>query len=333
MKPSVLKQFLVSALRHKRKVLIKGPPGGGKSDLVEQAAEEAQYDLLISHPAVSDPTDYKGMPAIAKNGAEAHFLPFGDLNEMIRAERPLAVFVDDIGQAPHSVQAALMQLLLARRVNGHKISDHVVFVGATNDTSHRAGVQSILEPVKSRWDTIVELETDIDDWCLWAYRNNVPAEVIAFIRFRPNLLHAFEPTRDLVNTPSPRTVAAVGKWVADGICANADMAMHVITGAAGKAFAAEFLGFLRVYQQLPTIDQIMLDPQGAPVPRDPSACYAVTAALVKRFNAANARKIFTYSSRLHPEFEMVLVRDAQRVNEDLKTCPEFTQWAIRNSNN
>ncbi len=325
MRPAELKSFLVKALTHKLKVLIKGPPGCAKSDICEQAANEAGYRLMVSHPAVSDPTDYKGMPAITNGGKEAHFLPFGDLNEMIHAKEPLAVFFDDIGQAPHSVQAALMQLLLARRVNGHRISDHVVFIGATNDTSHRAGVQSILEPVKSRWDTIVEVAVNVDDWCAWAFQNEVPAEVIAFIRFRPNLLHAFEPTRELVNTPSPRTVAAVGKWVKAGLT---DLA--VIAGAAGQAFASEFVGFLRVYEQLPTIDQILLDPERAPVPTNPSALFAVTTALVKRFTKQAARKVFTYSARLPKEYEMCLIRDAQRVNPDLPTCKEFVEWVTAN---
>src|SRR2546427_166951 len=84
MRPSQLRALLVTAFKHRRKVLVKGPPGGGKSDIVSQAADEVQADLLISHPAVSDPTDYKGMPAILPDG-RAEFLPFGDLNKLICA--------------------------------------------------------------------------------------------------------------------------------------------------------------------------------------------------------------------------------------------------------
>jgi hypothetical protein len=171
---------LVTAFKHRRQVLVKGPPGGGKSDIVSQAVQEVQADFLIEHPAVADPTDYKGMPAVLANGT-AEFLPFGDLNRLIQAQRPLVCFLDDIGQAAPAVQAALMQLLLARRVNGHKISDHIVFCGATNDTKHTAGVAGMLEPVKSRWHSIVELEVSVDDWCAWALANNMPPELIAFI--------------------------------------------------------------------------------------------------------------------------------------------------------
>ena len=327
MTPTQLASHLTASLPKKRKTLIKGKPGVGKSDIVEQAARTVGAELLISHPAVSDPTDYKGMPAITNNGTEAHFLPFGDLDALIKADKLTICFLDDIGQAPHGVQAALMQLILARRVNGHAISDDVVFVGATNDSSHRAGVNSILEPVKSRWDTILELEPDVDAWCKWALGPGaMPPEIVGFIRFRPELLCKFEPTRELTNSPSPRTVAAVGRWVADGVTD-----LEVLAGAAGQGFAAEFLGFLKIYRALPSIDQILLDPLAAPVPKDPAALYAVTAALVRRFTAQNAGRVFTYAARLPKEFEVCLVRDAQRQNQELVNTREFTEWMVRNA--
>ncbi len=331
MKPSQLTTHLSLSLPKLRKTLIKGPPGVGKSDLVESAARAVGADLLLSHPAVSDPTDYKGMPAVNAAGTEAHFLPFGDLNALIKAQKLTVCFLDDIGQAPHGVQAALMQLILARRVNGHRISDHVVFVGATNDTSHRAGVHSILEPVKSRWDAIVELQPDLDDWCTWALGpGNMPAELIGFISFRPELLNKFEPTRELTNSPCPRTVAAVGRWLNDWNGNLPGHAMEVLTGAAGAGFAAELLGFLQIYRSLPNIDQILLDPSRARVPTEPAALYAVTAALTRRFNAANALPVFTYAARLPKEHEVLLVKSGTRANPDLTSCREFTAWAIPN---
>ncbi len=326
MTPKALTAHLATSLPKKRKTLIKGPPGIGKSDIVEQACAAAGAELIISHPAVSDPTDYKGMPAITTNGTEAHFLPFGDLNALIKATKPTVCFLDDIGQAPHGVQAALMQLILARRVNGHAISDQVVFLGATNDTSHRAGVNSILEPVKSRWDTIVELKPDLDDWCAWALGpGQMPAEIVGFIRFRPNLLNDFQPSRELTNSPSPRTVAACGRWVRDGITD-----LEVLSGAVGQGFAAEFLGFLSIYRSLPSIDQILLDPANAPVPKEPAALHAVSTALVRKFTKANANRVFTYAARLPKEFEACLVLDGQRHNQELVHTREFTEWGIRN---
>ncbi len=124
------------------------------------------------HPVVSDPTDFKGLPGII--GDKAEFLPFGDLRQMIEADKPTIVFLDDLGQAPAVVQAACMQLLLARQINGKKISGHIVFIAATNRREDRAGVTGILEPVKSRFKTILDLEVSADEWTEWAFKNNMP---------------------------------------------------------------------------------------------------------------------------------------------------------------
>ena len=105
-------------------------------------ATSLKHDLIITHPVVEDPTDYKGMPAVVQGdgGPTASFLPFGELNRMLSATVPTVVMMDDLGQAPPAVQAAVMQLILARQINGRRISDHVSFIAATNRREDRAEV-------------------------------------------------------------------------------------------------------------------------------------------------------------------------------------------------
>ena len=165
-KPSQLRTLLSHAIPAKMPVLICSGPGIGKSSIVEQACAEAEADCIIMHPVVSDPTDFKGMPWVGDG--RATFLPFGDLEQLIHAAKLTACFIDDLGQATPAVQAAAMQLILARTINGHRVSDQVVFIAATNRRTDRAGVSGILEPVKSRFATLVELTADLNDWCVWA---------------------------------------------------------------------------------------------------------------------------------------------------------------------
>ena len=184
MKPSHLSTYLELAIRNRTPVLITGAPGIGKSDIVGQAAAKAGYELIVEHPVVADPTDYKGIPWVDKDG-NANFVPIGNLARMMQATSPTVVLLDDIGQAMLAVQAAVMQLLLARRVNDKLIPDCVTFLAATNRRTDRAGVTGLLEPVKSRFVSIINLDVDLEDWVKWALANNLPTELIAFIRFRP----------------------------------------------------------------------------------------------------------------------------------------------------
>ncbi len=328
MRAKQLKETIKFSINNKYPLLIKGAPGIGKTDIVAQACLETGTELIVSHPVVSDPTDFKGLPFPNKEGTAAKFLPFGDLLRLIKADRPTVFFLDDLGQASSSVQAAAMQLLLARRINGHKVSDKVIFLAATNRRQDRAAVQGILEPVKSRFAAILELEVNIDDWVEWAIENDMPIELIAFIRFRP-ILHDFKPTAEIINTPNPRTVAAVGMMMNAGLPKDSEYEM--ISGAAGEGFAAEFLSFLKIYRDLPDIDKLIADPDKADVPDEPSTLFAVCGALSAKANKKNFGNIIKFTDRLPGEFQVLLIKDAIKRNKGLANTKEFSVWAIKHS--
>lgn len=321
MRPQELISLLSKTIPIKLPILIKGAPGIGKSDIVAQAADEASANLIIDHPVVADPTDAKGLPAVVEG--EAVFLPFGNLKKWMNAKTLTVVLLDDFGQAPAMVQAAYMQPILAREVAGHKISPHVVFIVATNRREDKAGVTGILEPVKSRFATIVELIPNVDDWCAWALANKVPPELVAFVRFRPELfMAAGAPTNDIVNRPSPRTITNLGKLFTAGLDG-----LEVLAGAAGQGFAAEFIGFVKVFQSLPSIDAILISPEKAPVPEEPAALYAVATALASRISVNNAGRVIKYATRLPDEFGVLCLCDGLRREPKAAENRDFIKWA------
>lgn len=322
MKHGELASLLSRTIPARLPVLITGAPGVGKSDAVAQAAESTNAKLIISHPVVSDPTDFKGLPFPDKKGETAKFLPFGDLAELVHATDLTVFFLDDLGQAPPSVQAACMQLLLARRVNGHRVSDSVCFVAATNRRTDRAGVQGLLEPVKSRFAAIVNLDADLDSWVKWALKAQLPTELIAFLRFRPALLHDFRPTQDLVNTPSPRTWHNVARLMSAGIDSY-----EPIAGAVGEGAAAEFVGFLKIFRSLPNPDLILLNPGAADVPTDPATLYALVGALARKASANTFDRLATYFNRLPAEFSVLAVRDSVQICPEVVNTRAFIGWA------
>jgi len=321
MTPKELKRELLKAMVAKLPIMIKGAPGVGKSDIVEQVAEELGMNLIISHPVVSDPTDAKGLPAIVNGKAE--FLPFGDLRRMMEAKKPTIAFLDDLGQAPAVVQAAFMQLILARRINGHKISKHIVFIAATNRRKDKAGVTSILEPIKSRFASIWELKASPEDWIEWAYANDMPTDLIGWIHFRPDMLCKDEATTDIVNHPCPRTVASAGRLTKAGMDS-----LKILQGTLGEAGGIDYYGFRKVFNSLPNIDALIANPASAIVPNEPSTLYAVVAALVEKGTKKNANNIFAYAERLPAEFGALLWRDLAQKKPETKETTGYIQWAV-----
>ncbi|GAG07863.1 unnamed protein product, partial [marine sediment metagenome] len=240
------------------------------------------------------------------------------------AKSPTIVFLDDLGQGAAAVQKAYMQLILARRINGHMVSDQVVFVAATNRREDKAGVTGILEPVKSRFKSILHLEVNAKDWIEWALENDVHMGVVGWIHYQPNMLTAGKPTNDIVNHPCPRTVTNASDLL------KADMGSHAeLSGALGEVGAASLRGFLNVYENLPDLDTILDNPDSAIIPDEPSALYATAMALVERANKSNANNIFRYIGRWQGTFADVaayLVEDMRVKHPETSSTSGYIQW-------
>lgn len=335
MRPSYVYQWLKLAIENNYPTLLKSAPGCAKTSLVEQACKDSTVRLIVSHPVVQESVDYRGMPwvfADKTGNPDATFVPFNQLKELIEAKERTVFFFDDLGQAATSVQAACMQLILARTLNEHKVSDEVVFFAATNRKQDKAGVSGILEPVKSRFHTIIDVDVHEDDWIEWAYKNGVPAGLIQYIRWRKGpALFNFQPTLDIQNSPCPRTVSKVGEMLRKGI--PEALRFDVFSGACGEAWAREFAGFLKIMENLPDIDEILKNPDKAKVPEKNKAdvIYAICGALIERASKENFKNIVTYAEKLPIEYSLMVVKDCILKNKSLASTQAWQKWIRENA--
>jgi hypothetical protein len=171
----------------------------------------------------------------------------------------------------------------------------------------------------------LDLDMDRDDWMNWAIDAAIEPVVIAFHRFRDDMLHSYDPKAR--TSPNPRG----WEFVSDICKQNPDprVELAMFEGIVGTATAVEFAGFKKLYRELPQIDAILLDPKKTPVPAQPNVRYAVAAALARRASASNFGRIVTYLERMPVEFNVLAVKMAiGRANGELSSTPEFTKWAI-----
>lgn len=324
MKIHELKPFLKSAIENGLKILIKGSPGIGKTELIREIGAEIGAEIVVWIASVSDPTDLKGLPANVKGNAE--FLPYGDLRKLIEAKHTTLCFFDDIGQATPNVQAAIMHLIQAREIGSVKISDKVVFVGATNDVGQMAGVSGLMEPLKSRWDTIVTMESDIASWSAWARKAGVPPELIAYLNFQPAALCEFIPTKQLTNSPNPRTWNSVAKWMQLGV-----RNLEIFVGAVGQSQAVQAIAFFDLLGKLPPLADIIAAPMSATIPHELNLKYAIVAGLSRLTSPKTISPILQFLGRLPKEFEVFGVQLCFSQCPKIADETAFRDWSVNNS--
>lgn len=327
MYPAELKKILKFSIGNNLPVLVLGEPGIGKTEIIKSVGDELSHPIFFKHPVVDEAIDYKGLPGIVNGQAE--FLPYGDLRILIEAKEKTIIFIDDFGQSELPVQKALMQLLLERTINGQRISDHIIFIAASNRNQDKAGVGYIIEPLKSRFKSIVKLEVRLEDWTTWAINKGLPHELIQFIRFKPDMLFSHNPTREIVNSANPRTVASVGNWMLKGL--PKEFELEVFQGAAGESFAIEFMSFLQIARELPDPREILANPLKAEIPNNLSAKAALSGALAHHVTAATLPNMFAYLNRFEPEYVVKAAKEVVSYKDDLLFQPAFMEFAKKYS--
>jgi hypothetical protein len=329
MKPSIAAQIIEKMVLNYKPVLLVGMPGIGKTSIIEQVAEKTGSDLMVSHPVVNDPTDAKGFPCVVDNVAQ--FLPFGDLNYALnyKGER-LIWLLDDLGQARPATQAGYMQLILTGRVNGHSLPGTVVFIAATNRREDKAGVSGILEPVKSRFHMIIEIEPDVESFISWGLMTRrIRKEVIACLRLFPELLVS-PPSREIKPSANPRV------WEFASQCLDTNFPPALIydslVSCLGEEAGSQLYGMITVFKNLPSVTSIIKAPGSVEFPTNPSSLHALCIVLAKFLEKKPEKvdQIFTFANRLPGDFSVCLIRDSLALNPALTDTKAFQEWSAKN---
>ena len=220
MKPSKLYEALHALIGERVPLHIWGPCGVGKSQIVGQVAADLDFSFLDVRAVQLDPVDLRGLPRIAADQTEwvpPKFLPTSGKG---------ILFLDELTSAPQMTQAGCYQLVLDRKLGEYVLPDGWVVVAAGNPASERGVHFAMPRPLRNRF-VHLELEADLNDWCNWAVKARIRPEIIAFLRLKPELLHAGDTAADANAWPTPRS------W---------EMASNVLSGVAKRRNAALLWG-------------------------------------------------------------------------------------------
>ncbi len=313
-------------------VMLWGPPGVGKSQMVAQVAERHGMPVIDVRLSQMEPSDLRGIPFRVDDRVE--WAVPAMLPDAERHGPQGILFLDEITSVPPSVSAAAYQLILDRRLGAYTVPDGWAIFAAGNRQGDRGVTYTMPAPLANRFSHF-EVDINLDDWVAWAYAHDIDDRLIAFLRFRPELLFEFDPAHNPVAFPSPRSWEFAHRAL-QKFGDLPELLTGTLQACVGPAAGIELAAFVENLDKLPDIDAIVRG-EKVGVPKETDLQYAVAAALVGRaIRARSASKpagiygyILEYAGTF-PQREMgvMLVSDMYRaIGQEIFAVPQFSRWA------
>lgn len=305
---------------------ILGAPGGGKSAVAREviASLGIETDKVIEFTAsLRDPVDVLGTPN--NSGDYTRWVPPQEFYAIRAGQGRAALILEELSDAPVPMQNALCGVIYDRRAGNLQLSDQLFIIATGNRTEDKSGANRITSKLANRTRRF-DFQENVDDWTTWALDNDIDPVLIQFLRFRPGLLSDFDANR--FANPTPRSWERVNRIPSS---LDGGLFFDNCAGEVGEGAAAEYTGFKRIYESLPDVDSILLSPDTADVPSDPATLYALTGALARKSTKDNFDRVSKYINRMAPEFNVMTIKDAIKLQPTIKHSRAFIEWASRNA--
>ena len=269
------KAAILRCFAKQRPLFLWGPPGIGKSELVEGITNELgglMVDLRLSQ---MDPTDLRGIPYYNKDKGVMDWAPPIDLpDEETASQYPIVVlFLDEMNSAAPSVQAAAYQLVLNRRIGKYKLPKNVVMVAAGNREGDKGVTYRMPAPLANRF-VHLEMRVDYESWLQWAASNNIHKDVIGYISYAKQDLYDFDPKSISRSFATPRSWTFVSELLDDGM--SDSTVTDLIAGTIGEGTAVKFMAHRKIASRLPMPEDVLSGKVTDLEIKEVSAMYSLT---------------------------------------------------------
>lgn len=324
--------LITSFIKANVPVNLIGSPGVGKSDVIKQVAESLNLKLIDFRLSTADPTDLSGMPFV-ENGRSV-FLPNVAFpiatDEVPEGYKGWLLFLDEISNAPMSVQAAAYKLILDREVGLHKLHDNVKIVSAGNKLDDGAAVVAEMSTALKSRMAHINIEVSINAWMDWALTNKVHHSITSFIQFKPTALYAFNPNSAEDTFPCPRTWGMLNNIVTSAGMSDPSIS-SLASAVIGDGPAIEYINYCKNFANAPTFEQIVNNPEGTEVPKELSTMYALSGSIGAQTTKETAEAVMTYVAKMPREFQLRTFNDMTKRDPSLVIVPSIRKWVTTNA--
>ena len=200
-----LGNYLIPAVRQ-RPVLLMGPPGIGKTQIMEQIAAEEGVGLVAYTITHHTRQSAIGLPFIEKRtyGGEEFSVTEYTMSEILASVYQLMektgikegiLFLDEINCVSETLAPMMLQFLQCKTFGNQKLPEGWLIVAAGNPPEYNKSVRDFdvvtLDRVKR-----IDVEEDFAVWKEYAYRKGLHGAVISYLDIKKDNFYRIETTVD-----------------------------------------------------------------------------------------------------------------------------------------
>jgi hypothetical protein len=250
------RKSLLRAFKVQRPLFLWGPPGIGKSELVEGITRDLGGLMIDLRLGQMEPTDIRGIPFYNKDIGKMDWAEPVELpDEVTASQYPVVVlFLDELNSAAPSVQSAAYQLILNRRIGKYKLPSNVVMVAAGNRESDKGVTYRMPTPLANRF-IHQEMKVDFPSWQEWAVNNNIHKDVVGYLSFAKQDLYDFDAKSASRAFATPRSWTFVSQLLDEE--EDNDTVTNLIAGTVGEGLAVKFMAHRKVASKMPNPTDIL----------------------------------------------------------------------------
>jgi energy-coupling factor transporter ATP-binding protein EcfA2 len=330
---------------NKRTVLVQGHMGTGKSSLLKTLAAELPNHVPCYFDCTTKDLGDISIPSL-QTMEEQGFVRFVPNEELgLHLGKPIILMIDEYGKANPAVKNAMLRLMLER--NGLH-PDSIVF--ATTNLGAE-GVGDLIPPhARNRITILKSRKSDHVEAVEWGINNDMDPTMLAFYKDNPQLFESFEdvknpndnlgiyhPQAQRESFFTPRSGEIASDWLKQREHYDDQTLTALLIGSIGEHTALSLMAYVKLADQLPSLESIKKDPMNAKIPDSAAARCMVVYRTLASIDTTWVDAWMDYFGRLDRESQGYFANGVRQSKYNttkqnaVMTNKKFTAWAMANN--
>ena len=337
----------IKAVGSQRTILMQGDIGNGKSSTLNTLSDDLPNHTPCYFDCTTKDLGDLNLPNMAVMNEQGYvtFVPNEELGAHLG--KPIILMIDELGKANPAVKNALLRVMQERTVGSIKLHPDSIVYATTNKGSE--GVGDMLPPhARNRVSVVQVRKTDNMAWIEWGINNGIDHSLLGWCKDNPQLFASFEEVKDPDENPyifhpkqqrtafvTPRSLHSASDILHQRHAFDDQTLTALLMGTIGDRGAMDLMAFVKLADQLPSLQSIKDDPKNAKVPDSAAGICMVVYRTLASIEADWLNAWMDYGPRLDVEAQGMFANGVRAPKYSKQSMvmknKKFTAWAMQNN--